>query len=204
MTLEQAAVATATGDVWLFRGRSAADRTIRLFTNSPVNHVSVVLAVDDLPPLLWHAELGSSLPDVWSGTRQRGAQLHRLEHAVSVWVHRYGQRAWFRQMEPTPTREQENAALAVVAEYDGRAFPRTGALARRWLKGRIRRQVPLEDLFCAELAAVTFERMGVLDPVRPATWNDPGRFWSGDRLELVGATLGPEIAVVDVPPPPDE
>ena len=45
------AVATAhTGDVWLFRGRSGADRAIRVFTNAPVNHVAMVLALDDLPP----------------------------------------------------------------------------------------------------------------------------------------------------------
>jgi 2,3-bisphosphoglycerate-dependent phosphoglycerate mutase len=28
--------------------------------------------------------------------------------------------------------------------------------------------------------------MGLLDPRAPATWFDPGRFWSGDRLELRG------------------
>mgnify|MGYP001788845365 CR=1 FL=1 len=48
MTLSDAIDAAATGDVWLFRGRSAADRAIRLFTNSPVNHVGMVIAVDDL------------------------------------------------------------------------------------------------------------------------------------------------------------
>ena len=34
----------------------------------------MVVAIDDLPPLLWHAELGMSLPDVWTGEHQRGAQ----------------------------------------------------------------------------------------------------------------------------------
>ena len=202
MTLAEAASVTTTGDVWLFRGRSPADRTIRLFTNSPVNHVSMVLALDDLPPLLWHAELGQSLPDVWTGTQHRGAQLHRLEHAVSTWVHTYGQRAWFRQLDIDVTREMEDRALATVAEFDGRAFPRTGSLARRWLLGRIRRPVPLEDLYCAELVATTFERMGLLEDRRPANWYDPGRFWSGDRLPLIGASLGAEIEIADVPAPP--
>ena len=57
------AIATAsTGDIWLFRGRSVADVAIRAATNSPVNHVGTVVAIDDLPPLLWHAELGRSCP----------------------------------------------------------------------------------------------------------------------------------------------
>lgn len=204
MTLADAAAQTSTGDVWLFRGRSSADRTIRLFTNSPVNHVSLVLALDDLPPLLWHAELGQSLTDAWTGTRHRGAQLHRLEHAVSVWVHTYGQRAWLRQLDIDATAAMEDAILSTVNEFSGRAFPRTGALAKRWLLGRIRRAVPLEDLYCAELVATSYERMGLLESRRPANWYDPGKFWSGDRLELVGASLGAEIEITDIPPPPGD
>ena len=52
------------------------------------------------------------------------------------------------------------------------------------------------------MVAVTYERMGLLDGNRPVNWYDPGRFWSGDRLELRnGARLGDEIPV-DVPPRP--
>ena len=79
LPLAEAVATAATGDLWLFRGRSLADRAIQTVTNSPVNHVGMVVALDDLPPLLWHAELGRSLPDVWSGKRQRGVQLHMLE-----------------------------------------------------------------------------------------------------------------------------
>ena len=87
------ALATAQhGDVWLFRGRSGADRAIRVFTNSPVNHVAMVVALDDLPPLLWHTELGQSVESVWSGDRHRGAQLNRLDEALEVWTGKYGQR----------------------------------------------------------------------------------------------------------------
>ena len=58
ITLDEAASVSRSGDLWLFTGRKLADRAIRLATNSPVNHVAMVLAIDDLPPLLWHAELG--------------------------------------------------------------------------------------------------------------------------------------------------
>src|SRR3954462_14447356 len=67
LTLDEAVGAASTGDIWLFRGRSTAARAIQTLTNSPVNHVGMVVAIDDLPPLLWHAELGRSLPDGWSG-----------------------------------------------------------------------------------------------------------------------------------------
>ena len=198
MSLTDAAAIARTGDVFLFRGPTVADRAIRAFTNSPVNHVGMVVAIDDLPPLLWHAELGKSLPDVWSGELQRGTQLHRLVDAVSTWHHRYGQLAWMRQIDPEVTRAQEDEVLRVINEYDGRAFPRTGSLVKGWIRGRARRRSDLEQIFCAEVVAITYERMGLLDATRPPNWYDPGKFWSGDRLELVGAVLGPEVPVTGI------
>src|ERR1700759_3287608 len=88
----------STGDIWLFRGAAVADWTIRAATNSPVNHVGMVVALDDLPALLWHAELGRSLPDVWTGQRHRGVQLHLLADAVTTWRQRDGHRAWVRAL----------------------------------------------------------------------------------------------------------
>lgn len=196
LTLADAAAMTRTGDVWLFRGHSTADRTIRLLTNSPINHVAMAMAIGDLPPLLWHTELGRSLPDVWTGTHHRGAQLHRLEDAVVTWSGRYGQRPWLRQISIDVTPEMEDAALRIINELSGRPFPRSTALARAWALGRVRKEVPLQYLYCAELVAVTYERMGLLGSKRPPNWYDPGRFWSGDHLHLDGASLGPEIPVV--------
>ena len=199
--LDEAVELTRTGDVWLFRGSSAADRAIRVTTNSPVNHVGMTVAVEDLPPLMWHAELGRSLPDVWTGTHHRGVQLHDLREAVLVWARRYGQRAWLRQLDLPTTSEQDDAVLRTVARLNGTPFPSTARLATRWLRGRLpnlRRssEATLETAYCAEVVAVTYEAMGLLPAGRRANWYDPGRFWSGDELELeAGYRLGKEIAV---------
>jgi hypothetical protein len=207
ISLDEAVDLTRTGDVWLFRGRSAADRAIQVTTNSPVNHVGMSVVIDDLPPLMWHAELGRSLPDLWSGTHQRGVQLHDLRAAVVVWGSRYGQRGWLRQLDQPVTREMEDAVLRTIARLDGTPFPSTSRLASRWLSGRVpalRRGRPdgdLETAYCAEVMAVTYEAMGLLARRRRhrVNWYDPGRFWSGDDLELAeGARLGGEI-VVQIP-----
>jgi hypothetical protein len=191
-----------TGDAWLFRGPSGADRAIRLFTNAPVNHVAMVVALDDLPPLLWHTELGQSIESVWSGDRHRGAQLNRLEEALDVWTSKYKQRAFLRQFDGEITRDMEDALLRVIAEYEGRPFPRTRRLVGKWLSGRLRREASEQAVYCAELLAITYARMGLLDARTPANWFDPGRFWSGDRLELLGgAALGAEIAISAAAPP---
>src|SRR3954464_2160198 len=204
ITLDEAVDLTRTGDLWLFRGSSAADQAIRLTTNDPVNHVGTAGPLDDLPPLLWHAELGHSLPDLWTGDRHRGVQLHDLRDAVCVWARRYGQRAWLRQLTSPITPEMEDAVLRTIARLDGTPFPSTARLAGRWLGGRLRRRsvshAALETAYCAEVVALTYQAMGLLPEGRAANWYDPGRFWSGDDLDLLrGATLAPEIEVL-IPP----
>jgi hypothetical protein len=217
ISLDAAIDLTRTGDLWVFRGRSAADRAIQVTTNSPINHVGMAVVLEDLPPLMWHAELGRSLPDMWAGKHQRGVQLHDLRDAVVVWARRYGQRAWLRQLTTPITREMEDAVLRTIARLDGTPFPSTAQLAGRWARGRVphvrllpalgrgakagRDEQPstspaLETAYCAEVVALTYEAMGLLPAGRRPNWYDPGRFWSGDDLELTGdADLGEEIAV---------
>lgn len=223
VTLDQALDQTRTGDIWLFRGGSRPDRAIQTLTNSPVNHVGMTVAIDDLPPLLWHAELGDKLVDIWTGTNHRGVQLNDARQAVGQWVRRYRQRCWLRQLTPYADREQEDRLLRVIARMDGVAFPTATRLTGRWLRGRMptaydwirgiplldkrvresalrrkaeRRTVGLEAAYCAETVAITYEDMGLLTTEKYANWFDPGSFWSGDTLPLTpGYRLGVEIAV---------
>ena len=228
ITLDDAAGLTRTGDIWLFRGRKPADRAIQVATNSPVNHVGMSVVLEDLPPLMWHAELGRSLPDLWSGTRQRGVQLHDLRAAVTVWAQRYGQRAWLRQLDPPATPEMEDAVLRTVARLDGTPFPSTAGLVSRWLMGRVPSlgrqdrasqdrasqdrasqdraslgEASLETAYCAEVLAATYQAMGLLSGRHRMNWYDAGRFWSGDDLQLSGGyRLSGEVAVTIESPSP--
>lgn len=205
LTLDEAAEVTRTGDIWVFRGGTMADRAIQTLTNSPVNHVGMAVVVDDLPPLLWHAELGRTLADVWTGGHHRGAQLHDLRAAVDRWRHTYQQRAWFRQLSPEVGLEQEDAMLRSIARLDGTPFPTTARLAMSWLRGRDgyvprahrNREVSPEAAFCAEIVATTYQEMGLLPADRRPSWYDPGTFWSGAYLPLTpGWTLGDELPVL--------
>lgn len=224
ITLDEALDATRTGDIWLFRGHSGPDRAIRTLTNSPVNHVAMTVGLDDLPPLLWHAELGDRLTDVWTGSNHRGVQLHDAREAVEQWMIRYEQRCWVRQLTPEVSAAAEDDLLRVIARLDGTPFPSTARLAARWFRGRIptsvdvvrgipyldrkarerrarkagaeREQVGLEAAYCAEVVAITYTEMGLLDADKESNWFDPGRFWSGDRLPLAAPfRLGDEVAV---------
>ena len=223
MSLQRALDETRTGDLWLFRGSTGPDRAIQTMSNAPVNHVGMTIAIEDLPPLIWHAELGEKLLDVWTGTYHRGVQLHDLRHAVERWMQTYEQRCWLRQLTPYATRAQEDLALKVVARMDGTPFPSTARLTGRWFRGRLavadftrgipflhnrvnkatqrrkheKLQVGLETAYCAETVAITYEEMGLLTTDKNYNYFDPGSFWSGDDLPLApGYSLGEEISVV--------
>jgi hypothetical protein len=87
--------------------------------------------------------------------------------------------------------------MEAIDRFDGRPFPTTLGLVRQWITARGRRRPSSrEAIYCAELVAATYQHMGLLPRRRPASWYDPGRFWSGDRIELVPPfALGAEIAV---------
>ena len=223
-SLEQALEATRTGDIWLFRGGSRPDRAIQTLTNSPVNHVGMTVAIEDLPPLIWHAELGDKLQDMWTGTHHRGVQLNDLRAAVEQWTGTYHQRCWLRQLNPYASKDQEDRALRVVARMNGTPFPSTARLTGRWLRGRLptvsdwtrgvpllhkvvrnsaerdkqeRRSTGLETAYCAETVAITYEEMGLLVTEKRENFFDPGSFWSGDDLPLkAGYELGQEISII--------
>jgi len=208
LSLDDAVDLTRTGDIWLFRGRTAADRAIQFTTNSPVNHVGMSVVLEDLPPLIWHAELGRSLPDRWSGTRHRGVQLHDLRDAVLVWTHRYGQRAWLRQLDGAVTRAMEDAVLRTIARLDGTPFPSTAALAGRWLRGRIplpsrrgprsrhqlafgrRRSAGVHhpDDAVEEVADTTREHDGIEDPAADSAKERDSRLETAYCAEVVAVT----------------
>ena len=207
---DEAIDATRTGDLWLFRGGSVADRVIQTASNAPVNHVGMAVVLDDLPPLMWHAELGRSLRDHWTGDHHRGVQLHDLREAVTTWQVKYGQGAWVRQLTPEVGREQEDAVLRTIARLDGVSFPTTVGMAWRWLRGRDaylskraaeEKSVRPEAAYCAEVVGVTLEAMGIVEDDVPMNWYDPGRFWSGDSLPLrPGWNYGVEVAVLPADP----
>ena len=189
-------------------GPQRADRAIQMTTNSPVNHVGMAVVLDDMPPLMWHAELGRSLPDMWTGGHQRGVQLHDLRDAVL----RLG-----RPVRP--------AGLAAPARPAGRrrrwrtrcCAPSPGWTARRsrprpgspgaGCSGRVpqlrrgaRRAPPWRPPTARRWSPSPTRRWACCPPGGRPNWYDPGRFWSGDDLDLAGgARLGGEIAV-RIPP----
>ena len=140
-------------------------------------------------------------PTCGPGVTHRGTQLHRLADAAGQWHHRYGQAAWMRQIDIDVTTEMEDSIIETVAELDGRTFPATRSLATRVDQG----SGP-----SAHEARAAVLRRGRGDHLRTdgaarqrhdhRTGTTPASSGAATDCELNGATLGPEIAVTDIPP----
>ena len=114
---------------------------------------------------------------------------------------RYEQRGWLRQLSVDVTPAMEDALLTTIARMDGLPFPSTVGLLGRVARGRVRRRAPAELAYCAEVVAEAYMAMGLLDDSRPSNYYDPGKFWSGDDLDLSSArrwarrsrSIGPSV-----------
>ena len=112
-----------------------------------------------------------------------------------------GRQAWMRQIDVDVTTEMEDAIIETIDELDGRTFPATTGAGHRLGQG----SGPPANRNSSSCSA-------------PRSWRSPTNGWgcsaandhrtgttpassgAATDLELNGATLGPEIAVTDIPP----
>ena len=113
MTLRDAVASAATGDVWLFRGRSVADHRDPDVHEQPSQPRRHGPRHRRSPTADVAREAERCLVNVWTGERARGVQLHRLDHAVSV-ERTIRPAPWLRLIDIDVTTK-ENAALSVDA-----------------------------------------------------------------------------------------
>ena len=226
--LDKAIDLTRTGDVWLFRGRSAADRAIqvthqqprqpRRHVGRPRRHAAADVARGARPVADRHVDAAPGIAacscttcarPCWCGdastastagcasssrrsparwktlssrrSRDSTARRSRRRHGSP----RGGSAAGCRCADAAPTRTVGSDGSADSAT-SSRRRRRTGRTPRDGLLRRGRRRHLRGD--------------GPARDRPPPGWYDPGRFWSGDELDLLrGASLGGEIAV-NLPP----
>lgn len=195
-----------TGDVFVFHGDSTISRVIERITGSRYSHAAMVIRPDPAkPPLLWEEGPDPIVEDPETQTRHGGAQLGLLDDALRK-MNRpaFGDTPFVRQLLFERTPEFERVALQVITDLEGRPFPTMLQMLEDWLAGQIHFVTTDKRMYCAELVAATFMRMGLLPLDPPANFYDPKDFSiEYDRLPwLKGAKLGPQYQVVGLEPTP--
>jgi hypothetical protein len=188
-----------TGDVFLFHGKSAISRKVERGTRSRFSHASMVVRPDPAqPPLLWQTGPVKIVRDRLTRTDHGGAQLGDLKEALLLMTSpEYGDMPYVRQLNVTRTPEFEQLAMMIIADIDGRPFPTMTQMMSQWKAGQSRRSESDRTLFCAELVAETFMRIGLLLLDPPPNAYSPKHFSEQyRRLHLLkNASFGPEFKV---------
>lgn len=189
-----------TGDVFVFHGDSTISRVIERITGSRYSHAAMVIRLDPAkPPLLWEEGPDPIVEDPETHTRHGGAQLGLLDDALGLMNQpKFGDTPFVRQLQIERTPELERLALQAVADLEGRPFPTMLQMLEDWLAGQVHVVTTDKKMYCAELVAATFMRMGLLPPDPPANFYDPKDFSiEYDRVPwLKGAKLGAQYQVV--------
>lgn len=192
-----------TGDLILFHGMSARSKLVLNITRSDTSHAGMVYRPEpDLPPLLWHSDPQPVTLDVHRHRVQPGAQLNDLALALAkLGGPETGDTLYVRHLVVDRSSQFERSAQAAVRSMDGTPFPSIIRIIEEWVLGHLHIETSRQKMYCAEVLAATYQRMGLLPRRPPANGYTPKHF-SDDRPDLPllkGARLGPMIRVV--PPP---
>ena len=188
-----------TGDIVLFSGKSGFSRTIKYFTTSVWTHVGMVLEVPGHEgPLVWESLRIGEIEDVVDQRLKSGVQLLSLCERV---VRSYDAIA-VRQLSHPVDSAMLDAALRFRLEVRDRPYEQNvfEVVRAAWDGPFGLNTEDLSSLFCSELVAASYQRMGLLLPHEdggaPSNEYTPAYFSRRGRLDLRGKwSLGPEILV---------
>ena len=186
-----------TGDLVLFSGKTVVSRGIKWFTFSKWSHVGVVLNLPDWKRLLlWESLTEGYLPDVEHGEIRQGIQLVDLAERIS----QYGDGVAVRRLALERSDQMRLAVAQLLQELRGRPYEKSNmeliraAVDVRGIK-MTQNAEDLSNIFCSELVAEVYQRMGLLPENPPSNEYTPHDFSADRNLHLLKGALGPEILV---------
>ncbi len=196
VVLDDIEIRMQTGDIILFKGLYL-DRDQQPHPSENWTHAGLVVKMPERDEtLLWESTPLESVIDRILGMRKGGPQLVSLrERLLTYETDVY---AW-RQLRVVRSPEMLNALYRYIYQVHRLPFPPQIEVIRRVIQNRFflrwwPRKPLYRNIFCTELIAETYMRMGLLPETPPASAYLPLDFSERKRLPfLKGASLGREI-----------
>ncbi|QDU32582.1 hypothetical protein KS4_06160 [Poriferisphaera corsica] len=184
-----------TGDLVLFSGKGGMSAGIKWGTMSQWSHVGMVVRLDGFDFVgLWESTTLSDVADVESGEKRKGVQLVALRERLN----RYQGEVAIRRLEGIEIGEKELAGLmAFKGEMNGRGYESNlFELVRSAYDGPMgRNEEDLSSVFCSELVAEAYQRMGLLGEEKASNEYTPADFGQDRFLTLLAGRLSDEILI---------
>jgi hypothetical protein len=185
-----------TGDVLLFRGTSAISLAVEVGTMGPYSHAAMVIIGPNGRKLLWEANPTPIVDDPLVHKPVSGSQIGDLDAAVKQ-LASGGDSPWVRQLTYQRPAGFDSDALTYVEAMTGTPFGALEDMVLNFLVGHyLRLPSPTEGVFCAELVALTYQHLGLLDTTPPPNFYSPTS-WSSTSTDvsLLAGSLAPDTKI---------
>jgi hypothetical protein len=201
------------GDLLLFSETDSVGKTIEAFTGGPFAHAAMVYQPDAGSPLeLWESNMEEIAPDVIVTSNDcKGAQCGDLLRAVNVIV-KAGDFPYYRQLTFDRPPEFDNQLLQAILSYDGHTlfgggdnkYAAIALMMKNYIEGHYFNTAgPAQEVYCAELVAMTYVMLGLMSPSHPPNYYSPASFSTyKDDVVLLQGSFVPQIQIdVNTIPP---
>lgn len=187
-----------TGDIVLFSGKGGISTGIKWGTLSKWSHVGMVLKLPEYDFVtVWESTTLSNTIDLDKNIPRKGVQLVPLSARVSG----YDGDIAVRKLTGINEAEIDLDALMMLRkEVSGRPYEESKIeLIKAAYDGPLgRNSEDLSSLFCSELVAEAYQRLGLLSEQKPSNEYTPADFSEKKGLSLMKGSLGHEILIKDL------
>jgi len=165
-----------TGDIVLMHGLQSSSRVIQIVEGSPWSHVALIVLAEDLGidngndnVLLWESDSESPVEDVIIKKAKSGPMLVSLSERLKYnFTHKEHSRLAIRHLHVDRKQEMFDNLKSIIPEVHDAIFPDVYHEMLNPAKGRIfNEKTSLDTIFCSELVALTYIRMGLLTSLHP-------------------------------------
>ena len=182
-----------TGDLVLFSGKGGISAGIKWATLSRWSHVGMIVVLPEYDFVtVWESTTLSSLVDLDTKVPHKGVQLVPLSSRIDG----YGGEVAVRQLEGVSFDEGDLKKLMQLRrELAGKKYEQdTIELIKAAYDGPLgRNSEDLTSLFCSELVAEAYQRLGLISEEKPSNDYTPSDFSEKKQLKLLEGALGKEV-----------
>lgn len=177
-----------TGDIILYSGKGPISTGIKAATFSHWSHVGMAVRVPrpDLV-LVYQSTTLSKAMDLTSGEAVQGVQINLLSESIRIYNGDIG----VRHLDVLRTPAMIQALTLFREEMKGKPYEenKLELIKSAWDGPFGHNEEDLSSLFCSELVAEAYQRMGLLSEEKPSNEYTPKDF-AGDLPLLGGAMMG--------------
>lgn len=183
----------STGDIVLFSGKGPISASIKLVTKSKWSHVGMVVCLDEYDFItVWESTQLGNIKDLETGKFKKGVQVVPLSLRLT---HYDGEIAIRHLQNVNLSSSDIQELMRFRKEMSGRSYEKnTLELLKSAYDGPLGENTEdLSSLFCSELVAESYQKLGLLPSNIASNEYTPANFSTESNLELLKGRLSDEI-----------